>query len=65
MTFNTNVTAALLWENIYALMTDSVAKNLKIELRVIEQLGSDHIPYHLLCKSHTLEALDKANLTVL
>ena len=26
MTFNTNVTAALLWENIGALMTDKVAK---------------------------------------
>ena len=50
VTCNTNVTAALLWENIDALMTDSVAKNLKTELSIAEQLGSDHMPYHLLCK---------------
>ena len=30
-----------------------------------ESLGSDHWPYHLLCKSHTIEKLDATNLKVL
>ena len=46
-------------------MTDSVSKNLKIEDLVAEKLGSKHIPYHLLCKSHVVEKLDASNLNVL
>ena len=46
-------------------MTDSVSKNLKIEDLIGESLGSDHRPYHLLCKSHTVEKLDATNLEVL
>jgi hypothetical protein len=54
-----------LWEKIYALMTDAVTKNLGIEDTIAAALESDHHPLHLLCKSHTVEALDKSNLSVL
>ena len=54
-----------LWENVNALMTDAVTKNLKIEDTIPEALGSTHRPLHLLCKSHTVEALDRSNLKVL
>ena len=46
-------------------MTDAVFKNLKIGEGVAAKLGSNHIPYHLLCKSHTCERLDADNLTTL
>ena len=56
-----------LWENIYiyALMTDAVAKNLKVETAVAKELKSDHIPLHILCKSHTCEKLDEACINAL
>ena len=54
------VTAAKLWENIYALMTDAVKKNLHIEGEVAKQLESQHVPIHILCKLHTCEKLDGA-----
>ena len=44
---------------------DSVTKNLKIEQNIAGMLGSSHIPYHLLCKSHSVEALNQSNLAVL
>ena len=59
------ITAKDLWENITHIMTDLVSKNLKIEDLVAEKLGSKHIPYHLLCKSHVVEKLDASNLDVL
>ena len=40
-------------------------KNLGIEETISNALGSTHQPYHLLCKSHTVKALDKCNLEVL
>ena len=46
-------------------MTDSVSKNLKIEDLIGESPGSDHQPYQLLCKSHTVQKLDAINLEVL
>ena len=51
-----------LWEQVAAFMTDAVSKNLKVEIEVAAQLGSNHIPYHLLCKSHTCEKLDESNI---
>ena len=60
-----NITPAVLWEKTDAIMTDSVSKNLKIEDLIGESLGSDHWPYHLLCKSHTVVMLDATNLKVL
>ena len=45
-----------------AIMTDSVSKNLKIENLIGETFGSDHQPYHLLCKSITVEKHDARNL---
>ena len=60
-----NITPAALWEKTDAIMTDSVSKNPKIEHLIGESLGSDHRPYHLLCKSHTVEKLDAINLEVL
>ena len=60
-----DVTAKSLWENIYALMTDAVTKNMKIEEYVAKELKSSHIPLHLLCKSHTCEKLDESCLNTL
>ena len=54
-----------LWEQVAAFMTDAVSKNLKVEIEVAAQLGSNHIPYHLLCKSHTCEKLDESNIQTL
>ena len=52
-------------EKIDAIMTDAVSKNLKIENGIAESIGSDHVPYHLICKSHTCERLDIDNLAAL
>ena len=32
---------------------------------MVKSLNSTHEPYHILCKSHTVEKLDKSNLSVL
>ena len=52
------ISAKLLWENTTSIMTDSVSKNLYIGDGVAEVLQSSHIPYHLLCKPHPVEAFD-------
>ena len=62
---NATVQATELWEKSDASMTDAVAKNLGIEDRIPVALGSNHHPYHLLCKTHTFEALHRSNLEVL
>ena len=54
-----------LWEKLDAIMTDAVMKNLGIEETIPKALGSIYHPHHLLCKSPTMEALDKSNLEVL
>ena len=46
-------------------MTDAVTKNLKIEDNIATALGTKYQPMHLLCKRHTVEALDRSNLSVL
>ena len=53
-----------LWENITSLMTDAVVKNLKVEDEVSKIFESNHIPYHVLCKSHTCEKIDEALISV-
>ena len=58
---NGSSSAKDLWENVTAFMTDAVSKNLKVEYLVAEKLGSEHVPYHLLCKAHTCEKLDECN----
>ena len=58
-------TAKELWEKINIIMTDSVEKNLHIEEEIAAALGSSQIPLHLLCKAHTVEALDRSNIDVL
>ena len=40
-------------------------KNLEVDKMVPQIIGSNHIPYHILCKSHTVEKLDKSNLDLL
>ena len=62
---SSDLPAKKLWENLYAIMTDSVSKNLHIEDLIANSLGSTHKPLHLLCKSHTVEKLDECNLDVL
>ena len=46
-------------------MTESAGKNLKIEDGVADVLKSNYKPYHLLCKSHLVEAFDRSNIEVL
>ena len=46
-------------------MTDSVEKNLHIEKDIAKELKSNHVPYHFLCKAHTVEELDRSNINVL
>ena len=58
-------TAEELWERITVIMTDSVEKNLHIEDGIAAALESTHIPLHLLCKAHTVDALDRSNIKVL
>ena len=60
-----NWTAAKLWEQIDAIMSDSVSKNLNIENDLAEQLNSTHVPHHLLCKSHVCSRLDEDNISTL
>ena len=58
-------TAKELWEETKILMTDSVQDDPQIENGIVAALGSNHIPQHLLCKAHTVEALDISNINVL
>lgn len=60
-----NSTACALWNKIDIIMTDSVEKNLHIENGIAAALESSHVPLHLLCKAHTVEALDRSNINVL
>ena len=53
------------WENLFALMTDSASKNLKIVDGISESLGSTYKLIHLLCKSYRVEKLNTCNLEVL
>ena len=46
-------------------MMHSVVKNLLIEKQITKTLMFDHIPFLLLCVSHTCEVFDKANMFVL
>ena len=48
-------------------MTDAVRKGLEIESLISSSsyLNTEHVPIHLLCKSHSVEAVDKSNLKVL
>ena len=59
------VTAKMLWENITFISTDSVSKNHFIGEGVAQRLQSSHVPIHVLCKSHTVEGLDRVSLKVL
>ena len=54
-----------LWERTDAFMSDAMAKNLEIEKTVTKIINSAHEPYHILCKSHAAEKLDRSNLSVL
>ena len=60
-----DLTAKVLWEQTDAFKADSVAKNLLIEKTVARSLNFTHEPFHILCKSHIVEKLDKFNLSVL
>ena len=54
-----------LWGFVDAFMTDSVSKNMKVEQEVSKSLQTEHVPYHLLCKSHTCEKLDESCINTL
>lgn len=65
-----NTSCVGIWNRITAVMTDSVAKNLKIVPLIMEELLSMEPskdifiaePYHLLCLIHTLECFDRKML---
>ena len=59
------VSAKDLWEKTTEIMTNSVSKNLKTEDGVADVLKSNYKPYHLLCKSHPVEAFDRSDIDVL
>ena len=46
-------------------MTDATAKYLQIENPIVSELNSQYKSMHLLCKSHTVEALDRSYFDVL
>ena len=54
-----------LWEKVDAIMTDTVTKNTEVEETIAKALDSSHIPSYLLCKTYTVEALDKSSFEVL
>ena len=58
-------TPAVLWEMLDGFMTDSVSKNLDVEKIVAGKLGSNYIPEHFLCVSHTIEKFDIMCISVL
>ena len=60
-----NVTAADLWQNTTALMTDAVSKNLNVHRGISDALATEYVPLHLLRKSHTVKGLDRSNKQVL
>ena len=45
-----DITASCMWKKNDAVMTDAVSKNLEIENIIPNKIGSNHHPYHLLCK---------------
>ena len=57
--------ATELWCKVYAFMTDATTKNLEVETLVSEMLGTDYVPLHILCKSHTCEKLDECCIDAL
>ena len=62
---NRNTTPATLCKKVELFMTDAVRKKIGIENTIPNALGSNHHPYHLLCKSRTVETLVRSNLNVL
>ena len=59
------ITSSQLWEQVDAFITDSLVKKLEVEKMLSQIIGSNHIPYHILSKSHIVEKLDKSNADVL
>ena len=50
---------------MFCRLSRSLLKILMIEEQIAKNLMSDHIPFHLLCVSHTCEVFDKGNMFVL
>ena len=59
------VLAKHLWEKVKYFATDAVSKNYKVGEGLAERFSSTHFLIHVLCKSHTVEGLDRASLKVL
>ena len=54
-----------LWQKASVILADSVEKNLHTEKGIAKELKSNHVPYHFLCKAHTVEALARSHINVL
>ena len=62
---NEDGTAKIIWQKLTFISTDAVSKNYHIGEGIAARLNSSHVPIHVLCKSHTVEGLDRASLKVL
>ena len=65
VSLSSTVTVRDLWHKTTCLMTDAVSKNLKIGQLIADKLETSYVPFHLLCKSQCVEALDHSNLEIL
>ena len=65
VSLSSTVTVRDLWHKTTCLMTDAVSKNLKIGQLIADKLEISYVPFHLLCKSYCVEALDRSNLEIL
>ena len=45
--------------------TGRLSREFHTEKGIAKELKSNHVPYHFLCKAHTVEALDRSNINVL
>lgn len=60
-----NIEPIFLCERVDVKMTDAVKNTLKSKKKNSNALGSSYQTYHLVCKSHAVDALHKSNLKVL
>ena len=64
VSLTSTVTVGNLWHKTTCLMTDALSKNLKIGQLIAYKLETSYVPFHLLCRSHCVEALDRSNLEI-
>ena len=63
--YNAKVLPLKLWDQTDVIMTDAATRNVKNEGLIRKASSLNYFPIHLICKSHTVEALDKSNIEIL